>query len=222
MPGSASLRIRMLRTAISLWIAAALPLAAQSVVQAGPSVMRFDDSNGVNFEYPATWTFTEEATWQFGLGIEPIIVAGTPLRGRVFARSLPGVRPWSVTSFSGVEFGYDSRAVDSADACRALALSAFHTEGKAKIDEVTIHGIRYWHGTGGQGAMSQSTSDNVYTTFIGSQLPSGSCLLFDLAVHDAFIVAASRLRPYTPREKSIIHQSLMNIFASVRIPAQSR
>jgi hypothetical protein len=211
----------MIRNAIFfVSLAAGLPLAAQSVTQASPGIMRFEDTIGVSFRYPASWTFTEQAPWQFPTSIQPSLSSESRIRGRIFTRSLPGVRQWPVTSFSGAEFGYDAREVDSVEACRALALIG-NPDGKA--DQVTIHGITYWHGTAGQGGMSQITSDDVYATVIGPRPPGGSCLLFDLAVHDVTAPGADTPpRPYTLREKSIIHGTLMKILASVRIPAQSR
>jgi hypothetical protein len=201
-------------------LAASLPLTAQSITRAAAGIMRFDDTNGVSFRYPATWTFTEQATWQFPMSIQPIPSSESQIRGRIFTHSLPGVRQWPVTPFSGAEFGYDAREVDSIESCRALA----RTESlDGKVDQVSIHGISYWHGKASRAGMSQITSDDIYTTIIGPRPPGGSCLLFDLAVHDVTAPGADTPpRPYTPREKSIIHGTLMKILASVRIPAQSR
>jgi hypothetical protein len=211
------------RAMIIVSLSAGLPLAAQSITQAAPGIMRFEDSNGVSFRYPVTWTFTEQTTWQFAMSIQPSAPSQGRIRGRIFTHSLPGVRPWPVTSFSGVEFGYDARPVDSSEDCRALALSGFHAGTKEKIDQVTIRGISYWHGASGDGAMSQFTSDDIYTTFVGAPQVSGSCLLFDLAVHETTAPGRDKpLRPYTPREKSVIHGSLANILDSVRIPASSQ
>jgi hypothetical protein len=201
-------------------LAAGLPLSAQSITQASPGIMRFEDTNGTSFRYPATWTFTEQAPWQFPMSIQPSLSSESQIRGRIFTHSLPGVRQWPVTSFSGAEFGYDAREVHSVEACRALVLTA-NPDGK--VDQLTIHGVSYWHGRAAQAGMSQITSDDIYAAVIGPQPAGGSCLLFDLAVHDVTAPGADTPpRPYTPREKSIIHGTLMKILASVRIPAQSR
>jgi hypothetical protein len=211
----------MIRKAIfAISLAAALPLAAQSVTQASPGIMRFDDSTyQVSFRYPATWTFTEEATWMFALSIQPSPSSESQLRGRIFTHALPGIGSWPRTSFSGVEFGYDARPTASAEACRALAFAGFHA---GKVEQVTLHNIPYWHGTAGDGGMSQSTSDDIYTTFIGPQT-GGTCLLFDLAVHEVLAPGGDTApRAFTPRERSIIHLSLMDVLSSVRIPAPPR
>jgi hypothetical protein len=107
----------------------------------------------------------------------------------------------------------------SAGACRKLALAEDSRD--TKIDPLTLHSIPYWHGKAGDGGMSQSISDDIYTTFIGAPT-GGSCLLFDFAVYSSLMPGETRPRDLSPRERAILYHAMLNILSSVRIPAPTR
>lgn len=213
----------MMRNAIlALSLAAALPMAAQQLASAAPGATRFTDpENRVSFAYPFTWTVAGNQPFMFPLAISlPLVSPARQVRILVFTKSLPGVPPWPSTIFLGVEFGYDARPTASAADCRALAL-AEDSRGNRTINTLTIHGIPYWHGTAGDGGMSQSISDDIYTTFIAA--PSGnSCVLFDFAVCFSLLSGDTPPRDLTPQERAILRRTMLEILSSIRIPGPTR
>jgi adenylyltransferase/sulfurtransferase len=215
-------RIPVLRKALCLIsLAAALPLTAQSVTQASPATMVFNDStNGVSFNYPASWTFAESEPFYMPLSISYSNDSSTQihLRGLVFAKSLAGVQSWPRTNFAGVEVGYDARRTASGDACQALSLTGDNHD--SKVEMVTVHTVPWWHATAGSGGMGHGIEENIYTTYIGAA--RGTCLIFDVAIHSVNVDGETPLRPLTGKENAIIQASLRRILESVHIPAPSR
>jgi hypothetical protein len=212
----------MMRNAIfAISLAIALPAPAQRITPAAPGVTRFTDpKTRVSFAYPSTWTLAKNQPFMFPLAISlPLASPARQLRNLVFTVSVPGVPSWPRTIFSGVEFGYDVRQMASAGACRKLALAEDSRD--TKIDPLTLHSIPYWHGKAGDGGMSQSISDDIYTTFIGAPT-GGSCLLFDFAVYSSLMPGETRPRDLSPRERAILYHAMLNILSSVRIPAPTR
>jgi len=197
-------------------LSACLPLAAQGVTQNAEEIKRFTDpANGVSFRYVAPWTLTQDEPYMFAPSIQtPSPASRNNLRALVFTRSIRGVASWPKTDFSGVEFGYDARPAASSEACRVLA-----SPGKGEIATVVLRGVTYWHGTAGDGGMSQATTDDIYTTFLAS---AGSCLLFDLAVHSTTAPGDVQPRAMSTLERNRVRRYLLAILDSVRIPATSR
>jgi hypothetical protein len=211
----------MTRIAISaLVLAASLPLAAQQVKPSTSDFKRFiDPVSGVTFSYPSTWTLADDEQFYIPLGITFIKDSSSQNRPRavIFAKSLPGVESWPKTSFAGVEFGYDSPKAASADVCSALANTEDSPDGP--IVDVTIAGITFWRGKSGSGGMGHSIEEDIYTTFSAA---SGNCLRFDLALHSENVDGDTPMRPLSPRELAIIHRSLRDVLASIRIPTPTR
>jgi hypothetical protein len=210
----------MKRIAISaILLAWGLSLAAQSVTLVSPGVMRFNDPNfGVSFRYPAAWTFADDEPFYIPLSIS-LSDSSSQSRPRalVFAKSLPGVES-THTTFAGVGFGYDAHQVASSDACKGLARSGDNPDGK--IDQKTIHGIAYWHGTSASAGLGHGIEEDIYTTLAGNS--AETCLRFDLAVQSVNIADETPPRALSPRETGIVHQSLLRVLSSVRIPAPTR
>jgi hypothetical protein len=202
--------------AIAMLLAACMTVNAQSPTHAALSGRLYTDpANGVSFRYPAASKLTQDEPFMFPVSIQTLTPdSRSQLRALVFAKSLNGVRSWPATDFAGVEFGYDARQAATPEACRAMA-----SPDHGATDQQTLHGIAFWHGTGGDGGMSQAVSDDIYATFLAS---TGSCLLFDLAIHTPTAAGEKPPSPLTAREREMVHSSLMNILDSVRIPAPSR
>jgi len=201
---------------IAILLAGCMSLTAQTVPRATPATVRYaDPANGVGFRYPAAWKLAHDEPFMFPVSIQTLTPGSqSQLRALVVARSLSGVRSWPATDFSGVEFGYDARAAATPEACRAMA-----SPDHGATDQQTLRGIAYWHGKAGDGGMSQAVSDDIYATFLAS---SGTCVVFDLAVHTTTAAGETQPGPLTPREASIVRNSLMDVLDSIRIPAPSR
>lgn len=212
--------LMLLKAICVISFAAGLPSAAQSVARVSPTSMRFiDTTRGVSFRYPSSWMLTRDEPFMFAPAIQtPIASSRSSLRGLVFTKSISGVPSWPATTFSGAEFAYDARRTVSAEACRALAHTGNHP---SEIDQLTVQNMRYWHATSGDGGMSQSTSDDIYTTFTGTS-SNGTCLLFDLAIHSTYAPGETAPRALSRRESHLIRQSLQNVLASLQISAPSR
>jgi hypothetical protein len=192
---------------------------AASHVSQGTRLFR-DPAYQVSFRYPVDWKLADEEHFMFGLRIQnyPSPSSKGRLRALLYSMDIPGVRPWPETNFAGIEFGYDARPVGSSRACQAEAHNGFHP---GKVETLTVHGIPFWHWTDGDGGMSQSVSEDIYATYVGSAT-GGSCLLFDLAVHESTAAGDNPARAYTPNERHLIYQSLTGVLSSVRISTPSR
>lgn len=202
--------------------ALAAPLTAQSVKLVSPAKMRFsDETNGVSFTYPASWTFSLEQPFYMPLsttGSTPSQPQGS-LRGFVFAKAISGVPSWPRTSFVGAEFGYDLRGMSSPGDCRGFALTEDNRDGKS--EPVTLHGVPFWHAKAGSGAMSHSIQEDIYTTFTGSGF-TGVCFRFDLAVQSVYAPSDTPMRKLTDRDNALIHAALSAILDSIHVPAPPR
>lgn len=211
-----------MRALCVIWFALAAPLAAQSVTLVSPASMRFsDETNGVSFIYPASWTFSLEQPFYMPLsttGITPSRPQGN-LRGFVFAKTISGVQSWPGTSFVGTEFGYDVRGMASPGDCRGFALTEDNRDGKS--EPVTLHGVPFWHATAFSGGMSHGIQEDIYTTFTGSGF-TGVCFRFDLAVQSVYASSDTPMRKLTDRENALIHARLSAILDSIHIPETPR
>ena len=200
--------------------AAALPTLAQSVTPVLGSHMLFSDpAFGVSFRFPSGWSFTRVNANANGPALAIAYMDGrsvaTGLRGLVTNETLPGLRSWPRTVFSGVEFAYDARPADSAEACHRLARGNW----EAEADPVTLNGVTYWHGTASSGGASTAIDEEIYATFVPS---SGSCLRFDLAVATSRVPGRDLPRELTTHEMALIRTSLDNILHSIRIAPPAR
>lgn len=197
----------MQRLIFALVLTAACTAAAQSRL--------FTDSRtGVSFRYPATWTIASEQPF-----MNPILSElGTMPHALVYTKAIPGVSPWPITEFAGAAFAYDAEPAASPEACHALALPA--DKRAAAKDDVTIHGIRFWHAIAGDGGMSKFLSEDIYSADLGA--PTKLCLLFDFGVDSVLAPADVPLRALTPREKARLHRVELNILSSIRVPLPSR
>jgi hypothetical protein len=194
-------------------------LPAQGVRLLNPSAMEFtDQSSGVGFLYPPSWTFSLSQPFYMQLAISPGPDASDKdrLRALIYTTSVPGVAHWPRTHFEGLEFGYDAHSVRDAAACNALATPDNGDIGK--MDEVTIEGRRFWHIAESNAGLGHGMSEDVFTTF-----SDGWCLRFDLAVSELNSDENGMLpRPLTPSEQALIDASLRRILNSVRIAHSAR
>lgn len=204
----------MLRNFASLiLLAAALPAIAQSVTAVSNSAMLFSDpAFGVSFRFPTGWSFSKvepnSGGPSFAISFTDNRTVSTGLRGLVANETLPGIRSWPHTVFSSVQFGYDARPMDSAEACQKLARESWDNEAAP----MTLNGVTYWHGTATGAGLNTETEEDIYAAFV-----AGACLRFDLAVVLSRVPGRDIPRELTTREKDRIHASLTNILDSVRI-----
>jgi len=202
-------------------ICAACTLPAQGVTPLNPTTMQFTDpAHGVSFTYPASWTFDKSQPFYMFLAISP--ANDEPDMGRgsalIYSKSVPGVTPWPKTWFEGVELGYDEHDVPTSDACLVLAKPVNSWVPIDHVDEVTIQGKPYWHGTTSGSGAGHELREDIYTLY-----SSGYCYRFDLAVS---LSSANQdvpgPRELTAAEKVHVDASLRSVLNSVRIvpPAQ--
>jgi hypothetical protein len=195
---------------LTLLVCASVGVPAQRVASAGPSVMKFSDGmSGVTFEYPASWTFSNEQSFY----LPPAIVSqASPVRGSVFTKEMHGIPSWPYTNFVGAEFVFTSEQVNSDDACRALANADNQNGSKPKPE--TLHGLTFSHGTSANAGLGHGINEDIYTINKGN-----TCWLFDLAVHSSGVPGDRTPRALTSGEKEVIAKQLQSILASVRIKA---
>lgn len=206
--------------ACSLYLAVALPLAAQSVTAVSNSSMEFSDpAFGVSFRFPSGWSFSRVDP---GAQSPALAIAwtenrtvSTGLRGLITNETLHGLHAWPRTVFSSVEFAYDARPAVSADACRQLAQQDWQQE----TDPIALDSVTFWHGTASNDGLSTEVAEDIYAAFLPAP---GACLRFDLAVATSHVPGRDYPRELTGREQQLIHQSLSNILDSVQITSPVR
>ena len=197
-------------------ICAASTLPAQGVTPVNPTTMQFTDpAHGVSFTYPASWTFAMSQPFYMILAISPANDEPTmgPGSALIYTKSIPGVAPWPKTWFEGVELGYDEHDVPTSDACLVLAKPANLPVPIDHVDEVTIQGNQYWHGTTSSAGVGHGLNEDIYTSY-----SSGHCYRFDLAVSLLWLSNDTPgPRELTAAEKALVNASLQSILNSVRI-----
>lgn len=195
-------------------IVCTLAAGAQTVHQAGPSIMAFEDSvYGVSFRYPLRWTFIEHPDF-FSLA-SPAGASSSDNSDPTTASARAAVSTTSVlgvprgTNFSMAGFTYAVREETTPDDCRYLA--AIDNLGQPP-DDVTVNGHIFHHGrSSGVGTGHHVIGDDVYTLTLGR-----NCLLFDLTVDEAGFVAGEKpLRGLTARESRLVDAELHSILAGV-------
>src|SRR5580658_1483941 len=202
-----------------LVVCGACSALAQTVKLAAPSTLQFtDDIYGVTFRFPASWTFSERSNFYSPLSIS---VSDSHARGVIFTKRLPGVPAWPITDFEGAEFGYAAREVASPGACKNLAVS-LNGGDNSTIDERTLHGIAWNHGSGGEGSTGHFIDEDIYTVWTDSA--GGACLVFDLATQSLEASGSHGRNPrqMTREEKAAVKRELQVILSTVRFAAPLR
>jgi hypothetical protein len=155
-------------------IAAAQPLAAQSVKPASSTIVLFSDpAYGVSFRYPASWAFSKAPA----LGSIP--VKDQLLRAVVFKKRIRGIESWPMSNFAGDELEYAIKPHGSRELCRKLAFSTTDIQGG--VDQRRIDGVTWNHDESDTASLGHEVIDDDYTAY--SKNDGGVCLLFDLRVH---------------------------------------
>ena len=197
-------------------ICAASTLPAQGVTPLNPTTMQFTDpAHGVSFTYPASWTFAMSQPFYMLLAISPANDSPTmgPGSTLIYSKSIPGMTLAPDTMFDGMEFAYDVHNVPTSDACLVLAKPANSWVPIDHVDEVTIQGKPYWHGTTSGSGAGHELREDIYTLY-----SSGYCYRFDLAVSlDSANQDTPGPRRLTAAEKVQVDASLQGILNSVRI-----
>ena len=194
-------------------------LPAQTVRLVNPTTMQFTDAvYGVSFSFPASWTFSEGASFF----VPPSIFAapmgdgeGKQPRASVSVKRVAGIRPYPATRLMGIEFSYAVRDQTTPEDCKYLAAMA-NAAGHL-VDQVTQDGVTFYHGSGEGAGLGHGESEDIYTVPHGTE-----CLLFDLAMqYENNGVDDQNPRNLTRGEKTLAHRQLQAVFSSLEIGGTS-
>ena len=185
---------------------AAMAASAQQVTLASPSLMQFSDPGyGVTFRYPAQWNYGVGSGFYLNTSITS---DANPPRGAVFVRSDEGFNPLPDTNFDGAEFVYTNRKAASIAECSA----SLHGDADRKLSARTIGNLQFVHAHAEDAGMCHQAQEDLYATY-----RSGTCYLFDLAVHTICPGVKDSSRAMTGSETARIQSTLEKILSSVTI-----
>jgi hypothetical protein len=181
------------------------PVARSNEVSSPPAQSVRDARSGVSFQLPPGWNLArrdgELSTFHLDARSAP---KGADMR----AVANLAFNPYPFSTFSGALFYLSITPHSTALQCAAQANSRPETAGSP----VPIGDLLFARGHDEQGSICTEARDTVYTA-----MHRGSCLRFDLTIHNFCGGEVSGAQDLTEKQLGAIQQRLEDILATVRL-----